>query len=600
MRQLLQSLRQRLRLLNRQRLLRRQARRGPSYAQWVQSHDTLGPAEQQALTARLQALEQRPTIAVLMRAHGLSAQALRRSLDAVKAQWYPHWSLLVAIEDGSDSACLAVLAGAVAADSRIAPVEAAPSEGQAAASNRALERVQAPVVAVLAPGALLREHALLMMAEALQHRPGVELVYGDEDLLRDDGTLESPFFKPDWDPELLLSRPYLGALVAYRTQALRHLGGFRTTHEGAHDHDLALRVTQDLAPDQVVHVPHVLSHATAAAETNRAQDPCPGVGAVQSHLERLGVRAEIRATKQGWFSLRAQAPRSTPAVTLIVPTRDGRLTLPRCYQSLVERTTYPNWRLLVVDNGSVDAGFLRILSQIAENPRCSVLRDDRPFNYSALNNRAVAAVDSEYVLLLNDDTEVVSPDWLDQLLGWAALPGVGAVGARLWYGNQTLQHAGVVLGIGDVAGHLHRHLSGHEPGYQGRAALLQDFSALTGACLLVSRAHYLAVGGLDETQLGVAYNDVDFCLKLRQRGLRNVFVPTAELMHHESISRGNDRQASKRQRMLREAAVMTERWGHLLARDPAYNPNLSLADERCGLASPPRVDLRAAWFQPPR
>ena len=324
-----------------------------------------------------------------------------------------------------------------------------------------------------------------------------------------------------------------------------------------------------------------------------------GLRAVQDQLQRVGLQVQVSPDAWGGYALSAAAPAHTPEVTLVVPTRDGRLTFQRCFNSLTRLTTYPNWRLLVVDNGSADTGFLRTLAQVAEHPRCRVLRDDRPFNYSALNNHAVSTVDSPYVLLLNDDTEVVSPDWLDQLLGWAAQPGVGAVGARLWYADRTLQHGGVVLGIGDVAGHAHRHLLHREPGYHGRAVRLQNFSALTGACLLVRRDHYLAVGGLDEAQLGVAYNDVDFCLKLRARGLRNIYVPMAELMHHESVSRGNDREASKRQRMMREAAVMVERWGPTLARDPAYNPNLSLADESFGLAFPPRVNLVTRWFDTP-
>ena len=599
MRLTLQTLRQRLRLLNRQRLLRRQARRGLPYVQWVQAYDSLGPEERQALGARLEGQAPRPNIAVLMRIHGLLLNDVKQALQALDHQMYPQWVLYVAHDAAADPSTAELLALAAAADARIRPVQVSRNDGPAAAFNQALARIDAPFVAVLGHGGVLRDHALLLVAEALQCQPAAKVVYADEDLLLEDGRPDSPFFKPDWDPELLLSRNYLGNLVTYRTQDVRDLNGFRAGYEGALEHDLALRATEHLGQGQVVHVPHVLSHAKALCATDIEAARAAGRRAVQSHVERSGLRATVSVDDWGWFSLRAVAPGHSPEVTIVVPTRDGTLTLPRCYRSLSSLTTYQNWKLLVVDNGSVDPGFLRTLAQLAENPRCRVLRDDRPFNYSALNNHAVSTVKSDYVLLLNDDTEVVTPDWLDQLLGWAAQPGVGAVGARLWYGNGTLQHAGVVLGIGDVAGHPHRHLSGKEAGYQGRARLLQNFSALTGACLLVSRAHYLAVGGLDEAQLGVAYNDVDFCLKLRRRGLRNVLVPTAELMHHESISRGSDRQASKRQRMLREAAAMLERWGNEIARDPAYNPNLSLADERFSLASPPRVSLRTRWFDPP-
>lgn len=608
MRQLLHTLRQRIRLLNRQRLRKRQAARGPAYPEWVQAYDSLGEAERLALQARLNVLTNPPVIAVLMPVCNPPPQWLQQAIESVRSQLYPHWRLCIADDASTDPAVTAVLTQAAESDSRIRLVRWPQHGHVSTALNRALDMADAPHVALLDPDGLLREHALLLVAEALQQWPCAQVVYSDEDKLAIDGTLSSPYFKPDWNPELLLSQNYLRHLVTYRTARVREAGGFRVGYEGAQDHDLALRVTQGLVADQVVHIPHVLYHLRqhdrrsttltrgGVAEPDALQ---AGLRAVQDHVQRLGLNASVSQDDWGWYALRAAAPQLAPEVTLIVPTRDGRLTLPRCFSSLTRLTSYPNWRLLVVDNGSTDAGFLRTLAQVAEHPRCRVLRDERPFNYSALNNHAVSTADSEYVLLLNDDTEVVAPDWLDQLLGWAALPGVGAVGARLWYADMTLQHAGVVLGIGDVAGHAHRHLLRKEPGYHGRAALLQDFSALTGACLLVRREHYLAVGGLDEAQLGVAYNDVDFCLKLRALGLRNIYVPMAQLMHHESVSRGSDREATKRQRMLREAAVMVERWGPLLARDPAYNPNLSLADEGFRLAFPPRVNLCTRWFDAP-
>jgi GT2 family glycosyltransferase len=601
MRRLLHTLRQRIRLLNRQRLRKRQAARGPAYPEWVQAYDSLGEAERRALQARLNMLTNPPVIAVLMPVCNPPPEWLQQAIASVRSQLYPHWQLCIADDASTDPAVNTVLTQAAASDSRVRLVRRPQSGHISRALNSALEVSDAPYAAVLGPDGLLREHALLLVAEALQHWPCAQVVYSDEDKLAIDGTLHSPYFKPDWDPELLLSQSYLCHLVTYCTERVRDAGGFRVGYEGAQDHDLALRVTQCLAADQIVHIPHVLYHVRQQDRTvSGAAEPdalLAGRRAVQDHVQRLGLHAVVSQDDRGWYALRATAPQHLPEVTLIVPTRDGRLTLPRCFSSLTRLTSYPNWRLLVVDNGSVDAGFLRTLTQVAEHPRCRVVRDDRPFNYSALNNHAVSTVDSEYVLLLNDDTEVVSPDWLDQLLGWAAQPGVGAVGARLWYADMTLQHAGVVLGIGDVAGHAHRHLLREEAGYHGRAALLQDFSALTGACLLVRRDHYLAVGGLDEAQLGVAYNDVDFCLKLREKGLRNIYVPMAQLMHHESVSRGSDREAAKRQRMLREAAVMVERWGALLARDPAYNPNLSLADEGFGLAFPPRVNLCTRWFE---
>lgn len=605
MMQLLLALRRRIRLFNRQRLLKRHSVGAPGYLQWVKDHDTVGEPERLALAERMKTLSNPPVISVLMSVCDADPQWLQQAIESVRNQLYPHWQLCIVDNASTNSALSDLLTQAAASDSRVRLMSIANSDQASNALNRALALADGPWVVLLGGDGLLREHALLLVAEALQAFASAHVVYSDEDMLATDNTRHSPYFKCDWNPELLLSQNYLQHLVAYRAERLRVFGGFAVGCGDGQEHDLALRLTQDLKASEVVHIPHVLYHSRKSdsndTRTEEAQllSMQAGVRVIQDHTSRLGLSVQV--AQQGWgrYALRAAAPARAPEVTLIVPTRDGMNTLPRCFSSLTRLTRYPNWRLLVVDNGSKDAAFLRTLTEVARHPRCRVLRDDRPFNYSALNNHAVSTVDSEYVLLLNDDTEIVSADWLDQLLGWAELPGVGAVGARLWYADMTLQHAGVVLGMGTVAGHAHRHLRQQDPGYNGRAALLQNFSAITAACLLVRREHYLAVNGLDERELGVAYNDVDFCLKLRQRGLRNLYVPMAELMHHESVSRGSDREASRRQRMLREAAVMVERWGSLLARDPAYNPNLSLADEGFGLARTPRVNLRTPWFEVP-
>ena len=605
MRELLQALRRRVRLFNRQRLLKRHSASAPSYLQWVKDHDSLGEQERLALAERLKAVRNPPVVSVLLPVCEPQPPWLVQAIDSVRGQLYPHWQLCIVNNASTNSALTDVLAQAAASDSRVRMVSI-PGDGQASSAlNQALELAEGSYVVLLGVDGLLREHALLLVAEALQAFPSAQVVYSDEDMLAPDRTRHKPYFKCDWNPELLLSQNYLQHLVAYRAERLRNFGGFAAERGDAQEHDLALRLTQGLEASEVVHIPHVLYHSREADHGGPQRDEAQllstqaGLRVVQDHTTRLGLNVQVAHHGWGRYALRAAAPERAPEITLIVPTRDGLHTLPRCFSSLTRLTRYPNWRLLVVDNGSKDEGFLRTLAEVAYHPRCRVLRDDRPFNYSALNNHAVGTVDSEYVLLLNDDTEIVSADWLDQLLGWAEQPGVGAVGARLWYADMTLQHAGVVLGIGTVAGHAHRHLRHQDPGYHGRAGLLQNFSAVTAACLLVRREHYLAVDGLDEGELSVAYNDVDFCLKLRQLGLRNLYVPLAELMHHEGVSRGNDREASKRQRMLREAAVMYNRWGPLLTRDPAYNPNLSLADEGFGLARTPRVNLRTPWFEPP-
>jgi len=275
-----------------------------------------------------------------------------------------------------------------------------------------------------------------------------------------------------------------------------------------------------------------------------------------------------------------------------VPTRDRLRLLRRCLEGVLRQTDYPALELIVVDNGSREPATLRYLESLAADSRVVVLREDAPFNYSALNNLAARCARGELLLLLNNDTEVIEPGWLRAMVAVAVRTEIGAVGARLWYGNHTLQHAGLVVGLHGVAGDPHPRLPRGEPGLQGRAVRLQSCSALTGACLLVRRSVYLEAGGLDAEQLSVAYNDVDFCLRLRRLGLRNLWVPQAELLHHESRSRGRDNQGERARRLAAERKTMLQRWGGAMHADPYYNPNLALEGRAFSMAWPPRVSLR--------
>jgi GT2 family glycosyltransferase len=286
--------------------------------------------------------------------------------------------------------------------------------------------------------------------------------------------------------------------------------------------------------------------------------------------------------------VRYELPESPPLVSLIVPTRNGLELLRRCINSILEKTDYPNYEILIVDNGSDQQAVLEYLANIVNDRRVRVLRDDRSFNFSALNNSAVQSARGEVVGLINNDIEVISPDWLSEMVSIALQPSVGAVGARLWFPDETLQHGGIILGVGGVANHSHKHLPRGVPGYFGRAALIQSFSAVTAACLVVRRDLYEQVGGLDEANLAVAFNDVDFCLKLREAGYRNVWTPHAELYHHESATRGYEDTPVKKERFEREIAHKRRRWGAVLTTDPAYSPNLTLEYEDFSYAWPPR------------
>ena len=312
--------------------------------------------------------------------------------------------------------------------------------------------------------------------------------------------------------------------------------------------------------------------------------------ALNDHFARTQVSAKAELLDFGMYRVRYAIPSSAPLVTLIIPTRNSINLIKQCIESILAKTTYKNYEILIVDNNSDDPDTLDYFTSLAEDYRIRILRDERPFNFSVLNNAAVQQARGEYLGLINNDIEVISPDWLEEMISLAIQPGVGAVGARLWYFNDTLQHGGVITGVGGVAGHSHKCLPRGHFGYFGRAQLIQTLSAVTAACLVVKKSTYQEVGGLDETNLKVAFNDVDFCLRMREAGYRNVWTPYAELYHYESATRGHEDTPIKQLRFSDEVLYMQKRWGNLLRNDPAYSPNLTLDHEDFSYAWPPRVN----------
>lgn len=314
-----------------------------------------------------------------------------------------------------------------------------------------------------------------------------------------------------------------------------------------------------------------------------------GERAINEHFNRLGVEASAQFIGHG-YRVRYALPTPPPLVSLIIPTRNGLKFIRQCIGSIIEKTTYPNYELLVVDNGSDDPEVLSYFDSQSSDPRIRIIRDDRPFNFSALNNSAVAIANGELIDLVNNDIEVISPDWLTEMASHALRPEAGAVGARLWYPNDTLQHGGIILGIAGWAGHAHKGFSKGSFGYFGRMALISGFSAVTAACLVVKKSVYEQVGGLNERDLKIAYSDVDFCLRLQQAGYRNIWTPYADLYHHESVTRGYEDTPEKQARFAEELNYMRQTWGKLLETDPSYSPNLTLDHEDFSYAWPPRIN----------
>lgn len=429
-----------------------------------------------------------------------------------------------------------------------------------------LQAAKGDFVVFLTPADAPSADALTALAGAIAATPLADVVFGDH--AEPDGT---PFHKPGWSPALLLAQPYALGLVAYRRELVLQLGlpglGLPRPEAGAAwDYELLLRATA--AARAVCHVPKVLCRLGASRPANNDD-----LHAAAEAPLRMGLLATVTRCPHAPVHSISVRPRQQVPITVIVPTRDRLDLLVPCIESVLGTRGHPGLRVLIVDNGSVHPATLAKFALWQQDQRVRVLRDDAPFDYSALMNRAVAATTTPLVLLLNNDTQVIAPGWLDELAGWLELPAVGAVGAKLYYADDTIQHAGVVLGIGGVASHGHKGFARHAPGYRGLLHCVRDVSAVTGACLLTRRELYLELGGL-EPELRVAYNDIDYCLRLRQRGHRVLWTPNAELHHFEGKSRGDDQRGQAR--FDREIAFMQARWGGLLAADPFYNPNLSL------------------------
>jgi GT2 family glycosyltransferase len=565
------------------------------YADWLSRYATLDDAAQARLQRRIDAMPFRPTFSVIMPVFNSPLAFLEQAINSVRQQLYPDWELCIADDASSDPAVRQLLERHRAEEPRIKLVYRAENGHISASSNSALALASGDFVALFDHDDLLDAQALFWMAEAINGQPDAGLLYSDEDKVDEHNRRYDPYFKSDLNYELLLAQNMVCHLGVYRTALVRQLGGFQLGYEGAQDYDLALRVIEQLAPQQVVHVPRVLYHwraiagstALGAGEKNYAARA--GRKAVAAHLARVGLPAEVLAAPSapGVNRVRFACPTPQPLVSILIPTRDRADLLGMCLDTLLERSTYSNYEVIIVDNGSVEEKTQQLFARLPKD-RVRILRDDSAFNFSALNNHAARVARGQYLCLMNNDIEILTPDWLEEMVSFAARPDIGCVGARLWYPDGRLQHGGVVLGIGGIAGHAHKYLPRGQNGYFGRALLHQSYSAVTAACLLLRREVFEQVGGLDEA-LVIAFNDVDFCLRVREAGYRNVWTPYAEMIHHESASRGEEDSPEKIARFGREIAFVEARWGEQLRTDPAYNPNLTLVHEDYSLAWPPRV-----------
>jgi GT2 family glycosyltransferase len=523
-----------------------------------------------------------PRISIVMPVHDVDATWLRAAIESVQRQFYPHWELCIADDASGRAETVAVLDDLAArADPRIRLVRLDCNTGIAGASNAALELATGEYVGFLDHDDMLTRDALLEMARRIV-LDAPDLLYSDEDKLDADGRHVEPHFKPDFSLDHLFSINYLCHFTVIRRELLTRIGGFRPGYDGAQDFDLVLRASE--AGQSIAHIPLVLYHwrkiegSTAADSAAKPAAANAGCRALADSLARRKLDARAEPGPFPTTYVVRYAIRGTPLVSILIPFRDKPELLRQCVESVLETTAYPHYEIIGLDNGSTDPATLALMQELAHRDgRIRFEHYDAPFNYSAINNFGARQANGEHLLLLNNDTRVIGAEWLGAMLEHSQRPEVGVVGAKLLYEDGTIQHAGVIAGLGGVAGHAHLALHGDDPGHFACAQLIHDVSAVTFACAMTRREVFEQLGGLNELDLTVAFNDIDYCLRAREAGYLVVYTPLATLYHFESKSRGYEDNDSKQARFLAESNYMQRRHDAALQRgDPYYNPNLSL------------------------
>lgn len=566
------------------------------YRAWVKRYDTLDGNDRARIREHIKTWQDSPLVSIIMPVYNPPLELLKQAIDSVRLQLYTKWELCIADDASSDPLVRSYLQSLGENDNRIKVVYRTENGHISRASNSALATATGQYIALMDNDDLLPEHALYWVARTIIENPDAGLIYSDEDKIDTLGERSSPYFKSDWNQFLFRSQNMICHLGVYRRDLVDEVGGFRTGYEGAQDYDLALRCSEKLEASQIVHIPRVLYHwrihsgSTAMSGDEKPYAALAGVKALDEHLKRHGCAGKTELLSMGMYRVHYDLPAEPPLVSLIIPTRNAYALVKQCIDSIKTLTTYPAYEIILIDNGSDDPVALKYFAEIDQEPNIRVIRDNGPFNYSALNNDAVRQARGELIGLINNDIEVITPEWLDEMVSIALQPNVGSVGARLWYPDDRLQHGGVIIGLGGVAGHSHKYLPKGAPGYFFRASLIQEFSAVTAACLIIRKSIFEQVDGLDETNLKIAFNDVDFCLRVHEAGYRNVWTPYAELYHHESATRGQEDTPQKQERFMQEVIYIKSRWPNI-QNDYAYNPNLTLDHEDFGLAWPPRIAI---------
>lgn len=558
------------------RLLERFEEREVEYQEWYEKNK---PSEEELARQRKKKWKEPVTISVLVPAYRTPEAFLRQMIESVLNQTYPHLELCIADGSGENISVEKVVKEYQAKDQRVRYQRLEKNEGIAGNTNAAIRMATGDYLALFDHDDLLSPNALFEVASMIE-KDKADVVYTDEDKVTSDLKEHfQPHFKPDFNPDLLCSNNYICHLFVVKRSLALKLGGQDPAYDGAQDYDFIFRCTEEA--EKIVHIAKILYHwrvhqaSTADNPTSKMYAFDAGKRAIEAHLQRIGAKAEVSHTKDlGFYRVKYQV-QGNPKVSIVIPNKDEKETLKKCLESIWQKTTYSNYEIILVENNSTTREIRDYYQELDGKNGVRVVYWDKEFNYSAINNFGISYAKGEYILCLNNDITVISPEWMEELLANCQRPEVGIVGARLYYPDNTIQHAGIVLGMGGCAGSLFVGLARSRGGYLHKAALQQDLSAVTAACFMVKKEAFEKVGGFEE-KLAVAFNDVDFCLKVRHAGYLVVYDPYAELYHHESKTRGYENTEAKKRRFQEEIEYMRCHWMPDILRDPYYNENLSL------------------------
>lgn len=534
-----------------------------------------------------------PLISVVIPVYNVEEIWLNKAVESVRKQIYHNWEICL-VDDASTSKHIKPLLNKYKKlDDRIKVKFCIENQHISLATNEGIKISKGEYITFLDNDDEISIDALYEVVKILNQNPKLDFIYSDEDKLNMHGNREQPLFKPDWSPETTLSMMYTTHLSVYRKSVIDKIGGLRKGYEGSQDYDLVLRATEVIDPKNIHHIPKILYHwrmipgSTAVSYSEKNYAHMAAQKSLEDTVKRRKIKGKIvKGLTPTVFRLKRDIL-NNEKVSIIIPTYNRHDLLKVCINSIEKKTTYKNYEIIVVSNNSNDPETFKYFDKIKDKHK--VIEYNKPFNFAAINNFASKRASGEHLLFLNNDMEVISEEWLGAMLEHSQLPEVGTVGALLLYPNNTIQHAGVILGIGGVggvggvAGHSHKYFLESDYGYISRIKAIQNISAVTGACLMVKKSVFEEVGGYEE-RLEVSFNDVDLCLKIMTKGYRNIYTPYAKLYHYESISRGDpNRNPKELKRFQREIMYMRDKWGELLDNDPYYNINLTKEREDFGI-----------------